>query len=231
MTDPKPLIPSASGEHLSAETLYQYLEGLLPPEASHAAERHLLDCALCTEALEGLATVPRENTQHTLFDLNRSIRMRSQKRKQNRLLNDLKSWALVAAILFLLLFSAIIVWYQTRVHQPIPAAPQENPVAAPAPSPVIGHQAYQDYLRTQQQYPPEARRQQLSGRVKLAFMVNPDSSITDIEVLEGPAGGLREEAVRLLQQGPLWQPAREEGKAIRARAILEIVFLLPEEAK
>jgi TonB family protein len=229
MTDPKPLIPSASGEHLSAETLYQYLNGHLPPEASHEAERHLLDCNLCTEALEGLATVPPENTQHALFDLNRSIKIRSLKRKQNRLLNDLKAWALVAAILFLLLFSAIIVWYQTRVHQPSPVAPQENPAVIPAPTPVIGEQAYQDYIRTHQQYPPQARRQQISGRVKLQFMVNPDSTISDIVVLEGPASGLREEAIRLLQQGPKWQPAREAGSAIRARAILEIAFQLPEK--
>jgi TonB family protein len=228
MTDPKPLILSASGEHLSAETLYRYLAGHLPPEAAHAAERHLLDCDLCTEALEGLATMPPDNTRHALFDLNRSIKNRSLKRKQHRLIGDLKSWALAAAILFLLLFSAVIVWYQTRIHQPAPALREAAGAYRPA-SPVIGQQAYQQYLRSQQQYPPAARRQQLSGRVKLQFMVNTDSTVSDIAVLAGPRGGLREEAIRLLQQGPKWQPARESGKAIRARAVLEIDFRLPEE--
>jgi TonB family protein len=227
MTDPKPLMPPASDEHLSAETLYQYLEGQLAPEAAHAAERHLLDCDLCTDALEGLATRPPEHTRHALFDLNRSIKSRSLKRKPNRLVSDLKSWALAAAILFLLLFSAVIVWYQTRIDQPAPPAAETTTFQMPTP--VIGHQAYQHYLQTRQQYPLVARQQQISGRVKLQFMVNPDSTVSDIRVLEGPGGGLREEAIRLVQQGPKWQPAQESGKAIRARAMLEIDFQLPEK--
>lgn len=228
MTDLKTIIPSASDEHLSAETLCQYLEGQLPPEASHAAERHLLDCDLCTEALEGLATVPPENARHALFELNRSIKNRSIKRKPNRLVGELKSWALATAILFLLLFSAVVVWYQTRINQPRPG--QQLVATATAPAPVIGQQAYQEYLRTHQQYPPLARQQQLSGRVKLQFMVNPDSTLSDVVVLEGPQGGLREEAIRLLQQGPKWQPALQAGQAIRARAVLEIDFQLPEKS-
>jgi TonB family protein len=227
MTDPKSLILSASDEHLSAETLYQYLEGHLAPEAAHAAERHLLDCDLCAEAMEGLATVPPDMAAHALFELNRAIRNRSLKRKSNRLISDLKSWALAAAVLFLLVFSGIIVWYQIQLHQARPVSPRETAVAVAAPVPVIGHQAYQEYLRTRQQYPPAARQQQISGRVILQFMVNPDSSLTDIVVLEGPGGGLQQEAIRLLQQGPKWQPAREAGKAIRARARLEVNFQLP----
>jgi TonB family protein len=221
-------MPAASDEHLSAETLYQYLEGHLPPEATHAAERHLLDCDLCTEALEGLATVPPENALHALFELNRSIKNRSLKRKPHRLIGDLKSWALATAILFLLLFSAVVVWYQTRINLPGPAQQQE--AAATAPAPVIGQQAYQQYLRTHQQYPPLARQQQLSGRVILQFTVNSDSTVSDVVVLEGPSGGLRQEAIRLLHQGPKWQPAREAGKVIRARATLEIDFQLPEKS-
>lgn len=228
MTDLKSLLPTTSDEHLSAETMCQYLEGHLAPEASHAAERHLLDCELCNEALEGLATVPPANTRHALFDLNRSIKNRSFKRKEDRLIGELKSWALAAAILFLLLFSAVVVWYQTGINQQ-PGTGREQPAAASVPAPVIGQQAYQEYLRSQQHYPPVARQQQLSGRVKLQFLVNPDSTVSDVEVLEGPQGGLREEAIRLLQQGPKWRPARQEGKAIRAKAMLEIDFQLPEK--
>lgn len=225
MTDLKTLLPAASDEHLSAETICQYLEGHLPPEATHAAERHLLDCNFCTEALEGLATVPAANARHALFDLNRSVKNRTYNRKQHRLIGELKSWGLAAAILFLLLFSAVVVWYQTRINQPGPA--RELAPSASSPAPVIGHKAYQEYLRTQQHYPPLARQQKLSGRVKLQFVVNPDSTISEVVVLEGPQGGLREEAIRLLQQGPKWQPARESGKAIRTKAVVEIDFQLP----
>jgi hypothetical protein len=227
MTEPKTLIPSASDEHLSAETLYQYLEGHLPPEAAHAAERHLLDCDLCTEAMEGLATVAPDSARHALFDLNRTIKSRSLKRKQRRLIGDIKSWGLAAAILFLLLFSAVAVWYHTRITQP-PVSPGPTTAGYRPPAPVTGHQAYQDYLRTHQQLPAVRSGQQTRGQVKLQFMVNPDSSLSDIEVLSAPSQALQQEAIRLLQQGPQWQPAEESGQPIRARAMLEIDFHLPE---
>lgn len=228
MTDLKNLNPEASEGHLSAETMVQYLEGQLPPGESHEAELHLLDCDLCAEALEGLSLMPPDHTRHALFDLTRSIKNRSTKRKPNRLVNDLKSWALVTAILFLLVFSAIIVWYQTSL-QDSPSRPNRDlPAADTAPAPLGGLPAYRQYLQSRQQYPAAALQQQLSGRVVLQFWVNPDSTLSDIQVLSGPNSGLRQEAIRLLQQGPIWLPARQNGSPVRSSTQVQVDFHLPE---
>lgn len=230
MTDLKNLNPEPSEDHLSAETMVQYLEGHLSPGESHQAEQHLLDCELCAEALEGLALLPPDQTRHALFDLNRSIKNRSLKRKPNRLMNDLKSWALVTAILFLLVFSGIIVWYQTSLQEGPGQVSPTTVGTATAPVPLGGHQAYRQYLQTRQQYPSQALQQQLSGQVVLQFWVNPDSTLSDIQVLQGPDGGLRQEALRLLRQGPVWLPARQNGSPVRARTQVRIDFRLPQKA-
>lgn len=230
MTDLKNLNPQPSEGHLSAETMVEYLEGHLSPGDSHQAEQHLLDCELCAEALEGLSLLPPDQTRHALFDLNRSIKNRSLKRKPNRLMNDLKSWALVTAILFLLVFSGIIVWYQTSLQDSPGKENQINPGVETAPTPLGGHQAYSQYLQNSQQYPAAALRQQLSGQVVLQFWVNPDSTLSDIRVLQGPEGGLRQEALRLLRQGPVWLPARQNGSPVRARAQVRVDFRLPQQS-
>ena len=131
MTNHKPLIPSVAEPHPSVEKLYQYLEGKLPAPAAHQLEQHLLGCELCAEALEGLALVPQSDAEHALFDINRNISKRSSRQKKNNLLRDIKNWGLLAAIIFLLLFSAVLVWYQvtrSTTHVPHPPIPAKNSV-------------------------------------------------------------------------------------------------------
>lgn len=135
MTNHKPLIPSVAEPHPSVEKLYQYLEGKLPAPAAHQLEQHLLGCELCAEALEGLALVPQSDAEHALFDINRNISKRSSRQKKNNLLRDIKNWGLIAAILFLLIFSAVVVWYQvnqsaSNTLPPVP--PATTNLSAPA---------------------------------------------------------------------------------------------------
>jgi hypothetical protein len=42
---------------LTEQAIYDYLDGKLLPQESHAVEKHLLDCAFCSEAMEGLELV------------------------------------------------------------------------------------------------------------------------------------------------------------------------------
>lgn len=43
------------GNCLSLETMRLYNEGNLPPKTAHAVEEHLLECALCASAIDGLS--------------------------------------------------------------------------------------------------------------------------------------------------------------------------------
>ncbi|HXC05303.1 MAG TPA: zf-HC2 domain-containing protein, partial [Bacteroidia bacterium] len=42
---------------LTEQAMFDYLDGKLTPFQSHAVEKHLLDCAFCSEAMEGLELV------------------------------------------------------------------------------------------------------------------------------------------------------------------------------
>jgi len=137
MTNYKPITTPVAEPHLSVDKLYQYLDGKLPADASHQVEQHLLDCDLCADALEGLSLVPQSEAELALFDINRFVKKRSQRPKKNSILHDIKNWGLIAAILFLLVFSAVVVWYQ--VNQSASESPSPTPPAqttAPASVPI-----------------------------------------------------------------------------------------------
>jgi len=136
MTDRKPFPPSVAEPHLSVDKLYRYMEGKLPAAATHEVEQHLLDCDLCAEALEGLSLVPQSEAEHALFDINRYVRKRSIRPQKNTILRDIRNWGLIAAILFLLIFSAVVVWYQVNQSAgstlpPAPPASTQAPIPAP----------------------------------------------------------------------------------------------------
>ncbi|HEX7186732.1 MAG TPA: hypothetical protein VF423_00785 [Actinomycetes bacterium] len=50
--------PVVDGGHLDLDTLADLQEGLLDPPTARAAERHLRDCARCSDDLDELRTVP-----------------------------------------------------------------------------------------------------------------------------------------------------------------------------
>ncbi|WP_031387188.1 energy transducer TonB [Desulfonatronum thiodismutans] len=104
------------------------------------------------------------------------------------------------------------------------------PLAAPPPAPT-GPVAYTQSLtpisQVPPQYPVRARRQGISGWVRLEFVVNPDGSVRDVSVVEAePREGIfDQEAVRALSR---WRfhPQMQDGKAVPAIATITIVFNL-----
>ncbi|GAA4310096.1 energy transducer TonB [Compostibacter hankyongensis] len=92
------------------------------------------------------------------------------------------------------------------------------------PQPEGGYFALRQYLSDSLRYPRQALAHGTEGNAKIAFMVMPDGSLQDIQVLEDPGWGCGEEAVRLLKAGPVWKPAAD-GRP--ARVSLEVPFTLP----
>ncbi len=62
----------------------------------------------------------------------------------------------------------------------------------------------------------------LNGRVLVEFIVEKDGSITGIKVIRDVGYGTGEEAVRLLQNCPKWEPGMQNGKLIRVKYMLPI---------
>ena len=83
-----------------------------------------------------------------------------------------------------------------------------------------------DFLARNVLYPQRAREDGYSGTVYVRFVVEPDGSITNIEVAKGVGGGCSEEAVRVVKMMPNWIPGEAFGKKVRVTYTLPINFRL-----
>lgn len=100
-------------------------------------------------------------------------------------------------------------------------------IAEKMPEFIGGSQALYEYLSENIQYPADAKRNHLQGRVFCQFVVDKDGSITDIKVVRSSGHpALDQEAIRLVRSMPLWQPGYQKGKAVRVRFTLPINFQL-----
>lgn len=69
-----------------------------------------------------------------------------------------------------------------------------------------------EFLAMNVRYPQRAREDGYSGTVYVRFVVEPDGTITNIEVAKGVGGGCSEEAVRIVKMMPNWIPGEAFGK-------------------
>lgn len=94
------------------------------------------------------------------------------------------------------------------------------------PSPEGGLSAFYKYLSKNLNYPAQARRMGIEGRVFMIFVVERDGSLTDISVLKGIGAGCDEESLRVLENAPKWNPGKQRGNPVRCRFNFPIVFKL-----
>jgi protein TonB len=81
------------------------------------------------------------------------------------------------------------------------------------------------YIYQNIQYPPLALKQRIKGRVICSFIVNEDGSISDVTLVQGIYFSLDEEVLRVIRSMPLWNPALQDGKAIKIKYIMPVVFV------
>ncbi len=83
------------------------------------------------------------------------------------------------------------------------------------------------FLAANMQYPAQARRLGVEGRVTVEFIVQEDGSLTDIKVLNGIGAGCDAEAVRIMKASPDWIAGKVDGKKVKQRMVQSINFKLP----
>lgn len=89
-----------------------------------------------------------------------------------------------------------------------------------------GDEACMKWLSENIKYPSICREQGVQGRVTVAFVVNRDGSIVDVEILRSPDENLAKEAERVVKIMPKWKPARQGNRAVRSRFRLPVMFRL-----
>ena len=89
-----------------------------------------------------------------------------------------------------------------------------------------GLKALAQYLATHISYTEEARENGFEGTVSVKFTVNPNGTISDIEILRSPSPLLSSSAQAVVEGMPAWKPAIRNGDAVKKQVILPIQFSL-----
>jgi periplasmic protein TonB len=75
-------------------------------------------------------------------------------------------------------------------------------------------------------YPEIAKRAGVEGKVVLSFIVDKSGKIKDVEVLKGIGAGCDEEAMRVINSMPNWNPGKQNGKPVLTKIKIPVWFKL-----
>ena len=89
-----------------------------------------------------------------------------------------------------------------------------------------GMQALMAFLIENIQYPADAQKQKVDGRVLVNFVVEKDGSITEVKVLKPGFPSLDAEAIRVVKAMPKWKPGYQNGQPVRVQYTVPINFSL-----
>ncbi len=80
------------------------------------------------------------------------------------------------------------------------------------------------YLAENTIYPNEAKNKGLEGKVFINFLVSKTGEVQDVKVARGIDPLLDNEAIRVVQSMPKWDPGSQRGKPVEVRFTLPISF-------
>jgi TonB family protein len=92
------------------------------------------------------------------------------------------------------------------------------------PMPQGGMNGWHEYLAKNIKYPAEARENGIEGTVIVMFEIHEDGSINNAEILRGIGESADQEAVRVVQNAPKWEPGKQRGRVVKTRMRLPIRF-------
>lgn len=89
-----------------------------------------------------------------------------------------------------------------------------------------GMAALMKYLGTNIKYPTISQEMGSMGRVIVQFVVDKDGTITNPTVARGVDAYLDKEAIRVVSSMPKWKPGVQNGKKVRVKYTVPVVFRL-----
>jgi TonB family protein len=110
-----------------------------------------------------------------------------------------------------------------------PPPPDQNTIynsAATMPSFKNGDGELMKFLQKTIKYPRDAKEKDIQGTVYVAFVVEPDGSITNVQPTTGIDGypSCSVEAVRAVSKMPKWNPGVQNGQKVRVRFTVPVKF-------
>lgn len=82
------------------------------------------------------------------------------------------------------------------------------------------------YIYKKLTYPRRAREENIQGEAKIQFVVDEDGDMIDIKALNGISKDIKKECMKLIDKMPKWRPGMKDGKPVKVRYTLPIMFKL-----
>jgi TonB family protein len=89
----------------------------------------------------------------------------------------------------------------------------------------MGNEQLESFLLKRMKFPSEAHKKNITGTVKVTFVVEPSGMITNIRISKPTGGGCNEEAYRLITL-TRWTPGLINGTAVRTKITVPVGFYL-----
>jgi TonB family protein len=75
-------------------------------------------------------------------------------------------------------------------------------------------------------YPEDAKKEKIQGKVFVSFTVDKNGEVKDAEIARGIHDLLDEEALRVIDEMPVWNPGKQEDILVDVRFTMPIQFAL-----
>lgn len=89
-----------------------------------------------------------------------------------------------------------------------------------------GQIAMMKYIMENIKYPKQAMKEGIQGRVTVSFIVEKDGRVSNVRLLRSVQSALDKEAIRVVKSMPKWTPGKHNGKPVRVRFNLPVMFKL-----
>ena len=126
----------------------------------------------------------------------------------------------VALMMLVLLFSFMTSTAQTKKNNMV------FDVVEVMPQFPGGTIAMLKYIMENIKYPKQIMEEGIQGRVTVSFIVEKDGRVSNVRLLRSVQSALDKEAIRVVKSMPKWTPGKQNGKPVRVRFNLPVMFKL-----
>ncbi len=102
------------------------------------------------------------------------------------------------------------------------------PYSYTPPRPVGGQAKFKEYVKSNLRYPDSGLAAGTAGSVKVEFIVETNGLMTNLLIIRGIGEDFDNEAMRLVKDGPDWEPAEVNGAKASRKVKITIRFKPPE---
>jgi len=89
-----------------------------------------------------------------------------------------------------------------------------------------GYPSFSKWVASMLEYPQLCREKKIEGTVYCRFLITKEGKLVDVEIVESPHYLMTAQAIRILENSPVWKPAKRHNQIIGVRHTFPVIFQL-----